>query len=427
MRATLDGLFDVEVWRPALENYGAVTGLTVAVYDRTERRIGTPIPSTPLVAFFAAHNHEPGILKECVGLSLRPAKSQPPVIVCQSYGLAVVGVSLVLDDEIVGAAVAGYALIEFCQSSALGSMAHKTGLPFRQLWTVAIQVQPMPERRLITHGELLKVLGDTILREHDRTLKLQGVAGELERRVRERTFELASANRSLGVEVRERREAEARVRKLLARVVVAQEEERHRVARDIHDHLGQEMIAIKLRLEGLQMALDAKADPHKRSVDDVLELLARLDADVELLTAGLRPLLLENLGLMKALAAFVADWSRHSGVAAQFRDLRLDRASLQPEAETHLFRIAQEALSNVHKHAEARNVDIRLQQSDDMIVLEIEDDGNGFDASARAVVAEPSGMGLVGMHERATLMRGTFFIESLPGAGTTVVVSIPMQ
>src|SRR4029453_7375312 len=104
--------------------------------------------------------------------------------------------------------------------------------------------------------------------------------------------------------------------------------------------------------------------------------------DVELLTAGLRPLLLENLGLMKALAAFVDDWSRHSGVAAQFRDLRLDRVSLEPDAETHLFRIAQEALSNIHKHAQARNVDVRLQRCDEMIVLEIEDDGNGFDFSA---------------------------------------------
>jgi signal transduction histidine kinase len=427
MIANPEGLFDVDVWRPALENYGAVTGLTVAVYDRHARAIFRPLPSTPLCAFFERHRHEPGILSECVRLGLRPEGSQPPVIVCQSYGLAAVGVSLVLDGEIVGAAVAGYALIEFCQSSALASMAHKTGLPFRQLWTVAIQVQPIPERRLITHGELLKVLGDTILREHDRTLKLQGVAGELERRVRERTFELASANRSLGVEVRERREAEARVRKLLARVVVAQQEERYRVARDIHDHLGQEMIAIKLRLERLQMELDAKSDPHKGSVDDVLMLLARLDADVELLTAGLRPLLLENLGLMKALAAFVDDWSRHSGVAAQFRDLRRDRVSLEPDAETHVFRIAQEALSNIHKHAEARNVDVRLQRCDEMIVLEIEDDGKGFDSSARTDVDEPHGMGLVGMHERASLMRGTFSINSMPGKGTTVVVSIPMQ
>lgn len=424
MRATLDGLFDVDVWRPALANFGAVTGLTVAVYDRHQRLICKPLPSTPLSAFFESHNHEPGILKECAERSLRPATSQPPVIVCQSYGLAVVGVSLVLDGEIVGAAVAGYALVEFCQSSALASMAHRSGLPFRQLWTVAIQAQPMPERRLITHGELLKVLGDTILREHDSTLQLRGVAEELDRRVRERTTALASANRSLGIEVRERREAETRVRKLLARLVVAQEEERHRVARDIHDHLGQEMIGLKLRLEELQMRLDADSNRWKGSVDDTLALLARLDADVELLTSGLRPLLLENLGLIKALAAVVDDWSRHSRVAAQFHE-RVGRLSLEHDAETHLFRIAQEALSNVHRHAKASHVEVRLQRYEDTIVLTIEDDGQGFYPSARSAIDEERGMGLVGMRERATLVRGTLRIDTTPGQGTIVVVSIP--
>src|SRR5688572_9704557 len=199
MRANPEGLFEVDVWRPALENYGTVTGLTVTVYDRHARAIRTPLPSTPLFALFERHGRAPAMLADCLGLSLPPETSQTSAIVCQSYGLAAVGLSLVFDREIVGAAVPRYALLELRQSAALASMAHNIGLPFRQLWTVAIQVQPMPERRLISHGELLKVLGDTILRERDRTLKLQEVAGELERRVRERTFELASANRSLAV------------------------------------------------------------------------------------------------------------------------------------------------------------------------------------------------------------------------------------
>ena len=91
----------------------------------------------------------------------------------------------------------------------------------------------------------------------------------------------------------------------------------------------------------------------------------------------------------------------------------------------HLFRIAQEALTNIHKHARATNVDVRLQRANDMIVLAIEDDGHGFDASVLADANEASGMGLVGMRERATLMRGTLSITTVPGGGTTLVVSIP--
>jgi signal transduction histidine kinase len=427
MPASSEDLFDVGIWRPALENYGSVTGLSVAIYDHEARLVCGPLPSSPLFAFFLSHGYEPGILRECLYQSLRPARSQAPVIVCQSHGLAVVGASLVLDGRIVGAAVGGYALVEFCQSSALASMAHRCGLPFRPLWEVAIQVQPMPERRLTIHGALLKVLGDSILREHDRTLQLRVIADELDQRVRERTLELASANRSLGLEIGERRDAEARVQKLLARVVVAQEEERHRIARDIHDHLGQEMIGLKLRIEALQVRLAAESDEWQEPMDAILALLAKLDADVDRLTGGLRPLLVQNLGLMRALAAIAADWSRRSGVTAHFTDSRGNRGTLRAEAETHLFRIAQETLSNIQKHANATHVVLRLDEVEGMVTLTIEDDGQGFDTAVSPPIEGVGGMGLIGMRERAALMRGTLSIESRPGTGTRIVVSVPSR
>ena len=98
---------------------------------------------------------------------------------------------------------------------------------------------------------------------------------------------------------------------------------------------------------------------------------------------------------------------------------------MEHDAETHLFRIAQEALSNIHKHAKASHVEVRLHRCDDTIVLTIEDDGQGFNPSARSAIDEERGMGLVGMRERATLVRGTLRIDTTPGQGTTVVVSIP--
>jgi signal transduction histidine kinase/ActR/RegA family two-component response regulator len=176
-----DALFDVRVWRPALTKFGAVTDLTVTLFDAEAHvRCCDPESPSPLFGLFRDRGFAPGILPECAQACLAQDAERPAAVVTESYGLGVVGTPLVLDGVIVAAVVAGYALVDFCQSTTMAALARQAGIPFRTLWSLAQQQQPVPPRRLTLHGELLQVLGETILRELRRTLQYEETAARLE-------------------------------------------------------------------------------------------------------------------------------------------------------------------------------------------------------------------------------------------------------
>jgi PAS domain S-box-containing protein len=267
-----------------------------------------------------------------------------------------------------------------------------------------------------------KIMRDDTAR-HRAEEELARARDELERRVEERTSELAELTGVLLGEVKEREAAEARARELLRRIVNVQELERHRVARDLHDNLGQQLTGLSLKLSHLRQMCGEQTELCGE-VERAQEMLRRLDEEVDFLAWELRPAALDMLGLPAAVATYVREWSEHYRISAEFHSVGLEGVRPAPEVEINLYRVAQEALNNVYKHAGARNVAVLLERRDDHMVLVVEDDGKGF-YPGRAIEGE-RGMGLLNMRERAEQVGGTLEIESEPGAGTTVYARAPV-
>jgi signal transduction histidine kinase/ActR/RegA family two-component response regulator len=176
-----DTLFGSALWKPVLEKYSAVTSLTVELFDNQGRLVLPLDRTTPLYRLLHDRNADNGLFGRCAAQALLQTGLRPAVIESDTHGLLAVGVSLVLEDEIVGAAVAGYALSRFPQASAVQQWAREVEVPFDRLWEIVRQQPPMPERRLRLHGELLQVLGDSLLRENLRTRQYESVGRQLQK------------------------------------------------------------------------------------------------------------------------------------------------------------------------------------------------------------------------------------------------------
>ena len=259
-------------------------------------------------------------------------------------------------------------------------------------------------------GGFAKVARDlTVSRANEVALKR--ARADLEERVRQ--------TQSLELQVEERTGGERRVTGLVRRLVTAQEDERARIARDMHDLVGQQLTALRLSLERHE-ARCAAALGDDSDLQKARSIVQEMDKQLDFIAWELRPAALDDLGLGVALSRYVQSWSTHHGVRAEFRAVGLDGERLGPATETTFYRIAQEALNNVAKHAAASRVDVIVERRDGAAVLVIEDDGVGFNPAEKDETA--SGMGLIGMRERASLIGASLLVESSPGEGTTIFV-----
>jgi signal transduction histidine kinase len=209
-------------------------------------------------------------------------------------------------------------------------------------------------------------------------------------------------------------------RDALRRVVAAQEQERRRLARELHDETGQALTSILLGLRTVEQA--GGEQEVRAAVAEVRELVRSTLQDVRRLAVELRPKALDDFGLVAALERLTESFTEQTGIAVGFESL-LPAARLTPEIETALYRIVQESLTNIVKHAQAHSVSIVLGRKSDTVSVIVEDDGVGFDPDR----PREGGLGLIGMRERVSLIGGRLTIESRPGAGTTFVAEVPVS
>ncbi len=264
--------------------------------------------------------------------------------------------------------------------------------------------------------------------------QVQAANDRLEQRVAERTAELRTVNESLEGEIAERKKAEeavreseealrsseAELRRLAGQLISAREEERRRLARELHDDLTQTLAALALELANIRLrARDAGVSDGLIAAEGRVHTLADSIHDMSRL---LHPSILDDLGLEAAIRAECERFSQREEIPIEFRFEAPE--PLTDDCALTLYRIVQEALHNIAKHAEAADAKVELRSSGDEVSLVVEDSGQGFDPGA---VRGRAGLGLVSMSERIRLIDGTLDVNSRPGGGTRIVVRAPLK
>jgi signal transduction histidine kinase len=282
-----------------------------------------------------------------------------------------------------------------------------------------------------TENAALIVSNVTSLRRAERELKLLNRA--LEQRVADRTARLTGINRALRDEISRRRAAEESLRDskleleaLSDRLVTAQEEERKRIAQDLHDSVGQGMSAIKYSLE--RASLLARRDQTEQAVhvvDNAIERTQGVIDEVRAISMNLRPAALDDLGAVSAIRSFCRDWREVYNTVSVQADIAVSDQDIPAAIVTNVYRAVQESLNNVARHAQARRVWVSMRISSGKLVVKIRDDGVGFSV-AREAGGRPTLLGLRGLRERTERSGGCCKVTSAPGKGTTVRLEWPV-
>lgn len=270
---------------------------------------------------------------------------------------------------------------------------------------------------------------------------------QLNQTLRQRTVELAAANEQLQQEILRRQAAEEsltksqqhyrqllersrlmqeQLRRLSRQILLAQEGERKKISRELHDDIAQTLTGINVHLEGLSKEAKANTLGLRQKITRTQRLVAKSVNIVHRFARELRPTLLDDLGLIPALHSFLKEFTKRTRLRVRFRAFAAVE-QLSGMKRTVLYRVAQAALTNVAQHAQASRVKVSIQKLRDAVCMEIQDDGKGFEVERVLFPKRYKRLGLLGMRERVEMVRGSFTVESAPGQGTTVRAQIPFR
>ncbi len=269
-----------------------------------------------------------------------------------------------------------------------------------------------------------KQAGEALRRAHD----------DLERRVEERTVELLMTNWQLEKEIQVRkakeeelRESERRLRLLSSQILSAQETERRRISRELHDELGQSLTVMKLRLRSIEQELKKNQVKVPEDCGRSVEYLTQIMENVRRLSRELSPTILEDLGLTAALRWLVNNFTANNEIKITTDISEIDNLFSQ-DAQIRIYRIMQEALTNIAKHAQAKKMKVLIEQDEEGISILVEDDGKGFDPrKILTKISTERGWGLAAMEERARMLGGSLDLWSQEGKGTQIILRIPRE
>jgi len=263
---------------------------------------------------------------------------------------------------------------------------------------------------------------DQLARERERArVQQQALLAELDNRI----LQWESVAAELKRESDQRAVIEAELSKVLRRTVLEQEAERQRIARELHDSLGQYLTVMRLDLDGIGKDAGASSSIRER-VEKLKNLTTGVGQEVNQLAWEIRPTALDDLGLQTAIQQFLEEWQERSSLKFEVH-LALSDRRLPPPIETALYRVLQEAVRNVVKHAEAKQIGVILEATQSEVRLIIEDDGKGFNWDAVAGATDSTDrLGLLGVRERLALVGGSLEVETSPGSGTTLLIHVPL-
>ncbi|MEE8346758.1 MAG: ATP-binding protein [Dehalococcoidia bacterium] len=298
--------------------------------------------------------------------------------------------------------------------ASVGAWLHSRGVvrPIRELTAASAKMasgsldEPIPVNRGDEVGQLAQSFETMRMRLRESLEEHRQWEEQLEARVRERTREVQS---------------------LLGKVISAQEEERMRIARELHDESAQNLVALLAGVQTAEAALPSSPEKAQQTLASLRPLAKRALEEMRKSILDLRPSALDDLGLAPAIRWYAESRLNPLDIALHWETTG-EPEQLPEPTSIAIFRITQEAITNVVKHAQASQVWIRLHFTDSTVAIEVTDDGRGFDyEKLRPSVTDTRGLGILGMKERASLMGGTVEIDSTPGAGTTVRIVVPLH